>query len=530
MSVVKAAIAFVVLGMSIAACGGSSDATPTTPVDDTRVLATLTVTLANSQLEVGGTTAATAAGLDQKGSAITLGAVTWSTGSAAVATVNNAGTITAVAAGTTSVTATSVGKQASASITVNALPVSGITITPPTTALLAGGSLRLTATTRDRNGAVLTGRRIAWSSSAQTIATIDSTGLARGIAFGATTITATSEGVTALVALSVGAASIVGTYRMAFARGTSCQREDPWSCDLYFADINLGTKSPVAATRIAADTGVAEWFPTLSSSGRWVLYNRGRRDPRGKINNDIYGIDLNTPGAVPVPVVTGGRFPSLSPDDRHLYFARDTLGRIDLFHADISFNTTTGAIQASNVTQITTSSLDNPTDPFPVGNTGGVSFHYATGADAFAVAVLNPATGQVTPVASTADHSSVNTAGTMIAYGISAGTAVGIASATNGVWSQKQRITVPVTGAALAAFDADYSAQPLANWFYTEWVDDGHLVSSVQGGSFVGASRFYAMCRLFLLTTASGTTEPLGPLLGVPAHQDYCTVAVRFLR
>ena len=73
-------------------------------------------------------------------------------------------------------------------------PVSTVTVTPTTSTVTPGATVQLQAATRDADGAVLTGRAIAWSSSDNAVATVSATGLVAGGADGSATITATAEG------------------------------------------------------------------------------------------------------------------------------------------------------------------------------------------------------------------------------------------------------------------------------------------------------------------------------------------------
>src|SRR5207244_587993 len=78
---------------------------------------------------------------------------------------------------------------------VPTVPVASVTVTPATAGLVVGGTVQLTATPKDANGNPLTGRTIVWSSSDNTIATVNGSGLVTGAgAGGPVTITATSEG------------------------------------------------------------------------------------------------------------------------------------------------------------------------------------------------------------------------------------------------------------------------------------------------------------------------------------------------
>jgi uncharacterized protein YjdB len=132
---------------------------------------------------------------DSAGNVVTDRAVTWASSNAAVATVSSSGVATAVAPGTATVTATSEGKSGSATLTVSAVPVSTVAITPasPDTVFVSY-TTKLTAVTKDSAGNVLTGRAVTWQSNKPSVATIDSTGVVSGVTAGTATITATSEG------------------------------------------------------------------------------------------------------------------------------------------------------------------------------------------------------------------------------------------------------------------------------------------------------------------------------------------------
>jgi len=69
-------------------------------------------------------------------------------------------------------------------------------ITPSTPRLgFLGDTLRLTATALDSDGNAIAGKTFAWASSADTVATVSSSGLVTAIAFDTVTITATADGV-----------------------------------------------------------------------------------------------------------------------------------------------------------------------------------------------------------------------------------------------------------------------------------------------------------------------------------------------
>ncbi|HTR19255.1 MAG TPA: Ig-like domain-containing protein [Gemmatimonadales bacterium] len=71
--------------------------------------------------------------------------------------------------------------------------VASVTITPQAATLATDGRLKLTATVREANGNVLTGRRIAWVSQRASVATVDTSGVVTALSEGATMVIAASE-------------------------------------------------------------------------------------------------------------------------------------------------------------------------------------------------------------------------------------------------------------------------------------------------------------------------------------------------
>ncbi|MCC6243285.1 MAG: Ig domain-containing protein [Gemmatimonadaceae bacterium] len=128
-------------------------------------------------------------------------AVTWTSSTPTVATVLN-GVVTAIAPGSTTVTATSEGIAATANVTVTPVPVASISITPTLDSLVVGTTRTLVATARDAAGNVLSGRAITWSSSAISVATVQS-GVVNAVAPGIAVITASSDGKSGTATITV---------------------------------------------------------------------------------------------------------------------------------------------------------------------------------------------------------------------------------------------------------------------------------------------------------------------------------------
>ena len=168
-------------------------------------VATVSVSPATVSAVVGATQQLTATLKDASNSVLTGRAVTWSSDNAA-ASVDANGLVTAVSVGAATVTATSEGKTGTSVITISAapVPVASVTVTPSSATIVAGATQQLAATTLDAAGNTLTGRAVAWSSDAPSVATVNaSTGLVSAVSQGTATITATSETKTGTSAITV---------------------------------------------------------------------------------------------------------------------------------------------------------------------------------------------------------------------------------------------------------------------------------------------------------------------------------------
>ena len=166
-------------------------------------VASVTVSPATASVQVGGTLPLGDVTKDSAGNLLTGRTVSWMTSNGAVATVSASGLVTALTAGSATITATSEGHSGTSTMTVTNVPVARVIVTPAITSLLMGATLQLTATLTDALGNPLNGRVVTWSTSAPTVAAVGGTGLVTGFGAGAVSITATSEGQSGSAALSV---------------------------------------------------------------------------------------------------------------------------------------------------------------------------------------------------------------------------------------------------------------------------------------------------------------------------------------
>ena len=118
--------------------------------------------------------------------------VSWLSSDTSVATVDNNGVVTAVKAGTATITAsTTDGTNLSATckVTVNPVLATSISLSQASASIKMGGTLQLTYTLKPDN---VTSKAVKWSSSNTGIATVDNNGMVTAVKVGTATITATT--------------------------------------------------------------------------------------------------------------------------------------------------------------------------------------------------------------------------------------------------------------------------------------------------------------------------------------------------
>lgn len=173
--------------------------TPSVPVTS------VSVTLGVSSRNPGQTTQASATTRDANNSVLTGRAIIWSSSNPGVATVSGSGLVTAIAVGTAQILASCEGQVGNATFTVTSpsqAAVATVSVAFGDSSLSSGSTTQATATTRDANNNVLTGRTIAWKSNSGA-ATVSASGLVTAITAGTAQITATSEGQSGSTALNV---------------------------------------------------------------------------------------------------------------------------------------------------------------------------------------------------------------------------------------------------------------------------------------------------------------------------------------
>ena len=168
---------------------------------------------------IGATTTATAIPRDASGNFLTGRAIVWSSDNSGVATVSATGIVTAAGTGTAHITAASEGTSGSATLTVTAQPVATVIVSLASPSMVVGATTQATASTRDANGLILTGREISWASDNMAVATVTGAGVVTAVGPGSANIAATSEGRTGSATATV-FSTAVASVTVSFASST----------------------------------------------------------------------------------------------------------------------------------------------------------------------------------------------------------------------------------------------------------------------------------------------------------------------
>ena len=135
-------------------------------------------------------------------------------------------------------------------------PVASVALTPVDDTLRVGETAQLTASTKDADGNILTGRVVTWTSSAPAVATVSQTGLVTGVVDGSATITATSENQTATAAIrvfgpcstAIAPSIAVGQTINGSLAATDCRLNDNTFADGYALQVTTATNVQIEMT------------------------------------------------------------------------------------------------------------------------------------------------------------------------------------------------------------------------------------------------------------------------------------------
>lgn len=160
-----------------AACGG--DGGPPTGTEEEARVTTVTVSPSSATLEaLDATQEFSAEALDQDGDSMPA-SFSWSSDDESVATVTSDGTATAAGNGSATIEATASGVTGSATLTVDQVPDS-VEMSPASATVTAGDTAHLSAEAFDANGNAVPDAGFTWTSSDESVATVDADGVVTG--------------------------------------------------------------------------------------------------------------------------------------------------------------------------------------------------------------------------------------------------------------------------------------------------------------------------------------------------------------
>lgn len=177
----------------VASVEGRVTTVPVFVVDPTVATVTVTATVPPTFF-VGQTLQASAVARDSGNNTLTAFTTTWTSSAPTVASVSASGLITALSAGTTTITATSGGKTGTLNVTVSLVPVARVLLTLPKPSHV-GRPAAVVAELRNSSGTALTAaqRSFGWHSSDESVATVSASGVITGLTYGTTIITCVVE-------------------------------------------------------------------------------------------------------------------------------------------------------------------------------------------------------------------------------------------------------------------------------------------------------------------------------------------------
>lgn len=250
--------------LALAACGGDGGSEPG---------ATTVTVLPNApSLKIGETVTLVATPKDAGGNVIAVnGPITWSSSTPAVATVNDAGKVTAVAAGTTDVTATIARVSGSTRVTVLKPPVARVDVVPATVTFGRSQTQQLTATMFAADNAPLADRTVTWTTSNTAVVTLSGTTgttvTITAVAPGNAVVSATSEGVKKDVAVTVGTDPVITFTPASASFGSSAGGGNPPAQTVTVSNGGGGTLSGLAAGAISYTAGQPSGWLTAAFEG-----------------------------------------------------------------------------------------------------------------------------------------------------------------------------------------------------------------------------------------------------------------------
>jgi len=242
-----------VIATTFTACGDGDEVTVPPPVT-----VTLSVVPASLGLAVGETVFLSARAVDSDNRPVSL-VILWTSDNPDIATIGSSdGRVTAIGAGTATITASAGTLRATAVVSVHIQVPTTIRFSVSEVVLALGSSERVTALVFDQNGRRLD-TPVAWSSQNPAVASVSVDGTVTGTGTGTTAVVATSGALTAQVTVRVEPAG----FLMQWARSASASSQydtNSWSPAQATGTPNVTTCDDEASAWASLDGNTVEWL------------------------------------------------------------------------------------------------------------------------------------------------------------------------------------------------------------------------------------------------------------------------------
>jgi trimeric autotransporter adhesin len=255
-------------------------------------VATVSIIPGNPTMTVGTNLTLTALLFDASGVPLSPSGrtITWASTDPSIVTITSGGVLTSIAPGQALVTVRVDTANARTVVTVTNIPVANVTLAPSTVGLQLGQTAAITATARDAAGNILTGRPVTWTSSAVTVATVNTSTTGNS-----NTITAVGAG-SATIRATIGGVQGVSTVTV--------------------------TSVPIATIAVTPNPTTVQEFATaqLTATARDAAGNvlTGRTLVWSSSNNAVASVSqaglvtANVPGTVTITAASTGQTPTVS--------------------------------------------------------------------------------------------------------------------------------------------------------------------------------------------------------------------------
>lgn len=234
---------------------------------------------------------------DSAGNVLTGRSIAYTTSDPQIATVSATGLVTAVAEGTAQIQATAEGKTATVSVTVNAVPVASIRITPQAVSLRIAQTTKLTAQAFDAQGNPLANRKFTWISGAPSVATVNQLGDVAAIGTGTAAVFAATEGISASATITVSSIPVASVQ----VTPTTLSLQAGGSAQLTATPRDAGGNSLTG--RVVVWSSSSDAIAVVSSTGRVTAVSAGNAVITAT-SDGVSGTSSVTVSNVPVASVT----------------------------------------------------------------------------------------------------------------------------------------------------------------------------------------------------------------------------------